>query len=292
MKQTSVTLEQNNIIANLNQQMQILDDSLKTAFKNIGRLQSNIQTQKRTDSSYSSNPPLFDQTNKGADVELRLLEFLAKNPIPLKFIPRGNDVYTFGSRKVKIELVRDKLTVRINGGNINIEEFIRLYAHQELLKMKIVNLGTHFIDMSEEDLPLDTKDDQVIWDNAKEQYSSYKGAPKRAKTSESAQYNSNVSRSNKPDKREVSPRALTGQDEPNPNDFMIFDISPQGTRELSGQNKARVNLRSPYNDKKPDPTKAFANSLRNYEPEPRQKNSARSHDPYKGSSSNTATYKK
>ena len=267
--------------------MQILDESLKTAFKNIGKLQSNIQIQKKSDLNNSTTSPLFDIPSKG-DVELKLLEFLAKNPIPLKFIPKGNEVYTFGSRKVKLELIKDRLTIKINGGNMFLEEFIRLYAHQELLKMKIVNLGHHFIDMEDEDAPQDIKDNQVIWDSSKEYYNSYTTSTKRAKT-DASQYNSNLSRTTKPEKKESTP---TNRDTQNENDYIIFDITPQGTREPVTQNKPRGSHRSPYDDKKLDSTRIFASSLRNYDNEPRQKNLTRSLDPSKGGSINKTNYKK
>ena len=270
--------------------MQILDESLKTAFKNIGKLQSNIQIQKKSDLNNSRTSPLFEIPSKG-DIELKLLEFLAKNPIPLKFIPRGNDIYTFGSRRVKLELIKDRLTIKINGGNMFLEEFIRLYAHQELLKMKIVNLGHHFIDMEDEDVPQDIKDNQVIWDSNKEHYNSYTTSTKRAKT-DASQYNSNLSRTTRVEKKESTPTNLTDRDVPNENDYIIFDITPQGTREAVTQNKSRGNHRSPYNDKKLDSTQIFASSLRNYDNEPRQKNSTRSLDPSKGSSTNKTNYRR
>lgn len=288
VKQTSVTIEQNGIITDLNQQMQTLDESLKTAFKNIQKLQSNLNTQKKSDLNNSRASPLFETSSRG-DVDMKLLEFLARNPIPLKFLPRGNDVYTFGSRKVKLETVNDRLTVRVNGGNMLLEEFIRLYAHQELLKMKITNLSQNLIDMEEENIPPDTRDDQVIWNGKdKDHYFSAIVSRKkpRADTSYQSHNNSKVHKLGETTN-------LTLQDEQSSRDFNILDITPQTSKEeITQENRSRGLLRSPYDDKKLDPTRVFASSLRNYESESRQKTSTRSHDPYKANTSSKLSYKR
>ena len=43
----------------------------------------------------------------------------------------GNDTYMYGSKKVSAKIMNDKLVIRVNGGYMLIEEFLRSYGEAE-----------------------------------------------------------------------------------------------------------------------------------------------------------------
>ena len=73
----------------------------------------------------------FYQPVKDDPVDLRLAEYL--NTVDrakfarVTFIRESNGFYSFGSRRVQIELTQGKLKVRVGGGSLNIEEFVDQY---------------------------------------------------------------------------------------------------------------------------------------------------------------------
>lgn len=65
-----------------------------------------------------------------------LAEFLNQNPNPVKFIRVDEGLYTFGSKKINVKIINDKLVCRVGGGYMTISDFIKLYTMQELYKIK------------------------------------------------------------------------------------------------------------------------------------------------------------
>ena len=52
------------------------------------------------------------------------------------FLRESEGIYSFGSKKVYIKMDRDKISVRVGGGYLSIDEFIDIYTPQELEKLE------------------------------------------------------------------------------------------------------------------------------------------------------------
>lgn len=294
VKQTSITVEQNNIITNLNQQMQILDESLKKAFHNIAKLQASIETQKKVETNQQR-----DSYSDKIDIDQRLNEFLSQHMIPMKFMKINDGVYIFGSKQLRLQVLNNRLTVRFRDGNMNLEEFIRLYAHQELLRMKMPKTDNYYLNIDQEKIPHEAKSNQVLWDINENQRYSPQRTPERVKTENSQSSSQALSRLLKSDKKESSLRKSKDISEQqksydDTSEYIIFDISPQGSRDASLSGKAKKTIKYPLADRKTDSSQAFKSSLRNYETDTQRHNSvsARSNDSFRANTSSRLNNKK
>ena len=54
-------------------------------------------------------------------------------PVPIRKI--GNGFYLFGTKKIYAKILNGKLVIRVGGGYMIIEEFIAVYADQEMVKI-------------------------------------------------------------------------------------------------------------------------------------------------------------
>jgi len=91
---------------------------------------------------------------KDDEIDMRLREIMIKTKVPIKFIRIGEGLYIFGSKRVHVKIQNSKLVIRIGGGYMYVEEFIKLYAQQELAKLKnskeesmLKNVETHEYDL-------------------------------------------------------------------------------------------------------------------------------------------------
>ena len=55
--------------------------------------------------------------------------------IPIQFIRIGEGQYTFGTKKLAVKILNGKIVIRVGGGYLRIEEFLRLYTFSELAKL-------------------------------------------------------------------------------------------------------------------------------------------------------------
>ena len=69
------------------------------------------------------------------DVDAMLAQYIniAGCPVPIKRL--GGGYYYFGTKKIFAKILNGKLVIRVGGGYMVIEEFIKTYAEQELLKV-------------------------------------------------------------------------------------------------------------------------------------------------------------
>lgn len=69
----------------------------------------------------------------------------------------------FGTKKIFAKIINGKLVIRVGGGYMGIDEFIKVYAEQELLKVQRYE-ELHNINPLEEDqyLELEAKDIQHV----------------------------------------------------------------------------------------------------------------------------------
>ena len=70
------------------------------------------------------------------EVNQKLEEFMQMNRLPIKFVRIGEGLYTFGSKKIFVKVLNERLVIRIGGGYMFIEQFIKMHANHELNKLK------------------------------------------------------------------------------------------------------------------------------------------------------------
>ncbi len=275
VKQTSITVEQNNIIINLNEQMQILDNSLKTAFENITKLQSNIQSQQ-------SQKSLDSSSIKKNDIETKLNSFLVQNGLPIKFKKDSSGHYTFGTKKVNINLVNGKFTVvQMDGSTLLLEDFIRLYANQEILKMKNSSSAANM-----------ESDHKFFDDDHDEKQMRSKPKPKRTKFESS----SNSSKTLRPNRRSEAPSMshlindLSDQDMDKTSEFLIYDITPQGGHDTIVQTKSKRNSQSKILTN--DVVQTINDDHHSLENDRKRRSSSKSQDPLRNSLTTKLSAKK
>jgi len=46
----------------------------------------------------------------------------------VKFIRLGEGTYTFGTKRISVRIINGKLVIRVGGGYMMIQEFLRLYT--------------------------------------------------------------------------------------------------------------------------------------------------------------------
>ena len=67
------------------------------------------------------------------DVDAMFAQYIAGCPVPIKRL--GGGYYMFGTKKIYAKILNGKLVIRVGGGYMNIEEFIKTYADSELIKV-------------------------------------------------------------------------------------------------------------------------------------------------------------
>ena len=125
--------EQAKLIKDLEQQVQTLEGSLGEAFEEIKKLHLALEDTKKVE---EPEPVDLPPARKDDEVDQKLREIMIKTRVPIKFIRVGEGLYIFGSKRVHVKILNGKLVIRIGGGYMYVEEFIKLYAHQELAKLK------------------------------------------------------------------------------------------------------------------------------------------------------------
>jgi len=131
LEKNKVTIEQAKLIKTLEGQIQSLQEALNNASQENKKLQSQI-TELKKNGEVMELPPV----KKDDEIDLKLREIMIKTKVPIKFIRIGEGLYIFGSKRVHVKILNSKLVIRIGGGYMYVEEFIKLYAQQELAKLK------------------------------------------------------------------------------------------------------------------------------------------------------------
>ena len=111
VKQTTVTLEQTQIVNTLSFQINKLELCLEDAISRIP-----IEEEEEEEEEEAPRPM--------GDV---------------KFIRIGEGHYSFGSKKIHVRKRNGKLVIRVGGGYMMVQEFLRLYTIQELEKLRNEN---------------------------------------------------------------------------------------------------------------------------------------------------------
>ena len=157
----------------------MLEKSLKNAFVDIQKLEVSL-TKSQTSSAQPQEKPLQNsralnngtinngQTTSNAenvkqqnlkedffedDINKKLEEYMLNSSLPIKFVRVGEGVYTFGSKKVYVKMLNGRLIIRIGGGYMFIEQFIKMYANHETNQLKQSKENQiEFTDLNEEEV--------------------------------------------------------------------------------------------------------------------------------------------
>ena len=74
------------------------------------------------------------------EVDVRLAEFINNFPerqkMKIMFLRESQGVYQFGSRRVAVAVMKDKINIRVGGGYLSIDEFLDQYTPMELEKLE------------------------------------------------------------------------------------------------------------------------------------------------------------
>ena len=136
LEKNRANAEQAKQIKDLEQQVQTLEGSLSNAFEDIKRLHLELEDLKKANEEPVEEVIDLPPARKDDEVDQKLREIMIKTKVPIKFIRVGEGLYIFGSKRVHVKILNGKLVIRIGGGYMYVEEFIKLYAHQELVKIK------------------------------------------------------------------------------------------------------------------------------------------------------------
>ena len=74
------------------------------------------------------------------DIDVRLAEFINNFPerqkMKIMFLRESQGVYQFGSRRVAVAVMKDKINIRVGGGYLSIDEFLDQDTPMELEKLE------------------------------------------------------------------------------------------------------------------------------------------------------------
>ncbi len=113
---------------------QLLED-IDTLSKAINESRKKYMTKKG-----KSPPKKAYKATKGDDVDQMLGDWINKHGcvIPIKRI--GNGFYMFGTKKIYAKIMNGKLVIRVGGGYMSIDEFMKHYGIQEMQKLQRMEL--------------------------------------------------------------------------------------------------------------------------------------------------------
>ena len=80
------------------------------------------------------------KSTKGDELDALLGDWLNQHgcPIPIKRL--GGGYYMFGTRKIYAKIINGKLVIRVGGGYMGIDEFMKHYGKQEMEKLRRLEL--------------------------------------------------------------------------------------------------------------------------------------------------------
>ena len=121
-------------------------EEIKQLKKKIRALQKKLQTSandmRKITGDYkaweASRSKVVYKVAKGDAVDQKLAEFFASHycSAPLKCL--GGGYYMFGTKKIYAMVISGKLVIRVGGGYMGIEEFIKVHAEKEFDRMRSI----------------------------------------------------------------------------------------------------------------------------------------------------------
>ena len=77
---------------------------------------------------------------KGCAVDAKLAEYINNYPdrqkLKIMFMRETEGVYQFGTKRVYVRCVRDKIEIKVGGGYLSLDEFLDQYTPAELEKLE------------------------------------------------------------------------------------------------------------------------------------------------------------
>ena len=74
-----------------------------------------------------------------------MCKYAERNPLKILFLRESEGVYQFGQKRVYIKIGKgQKILVKVGGGFLKIEDFIRLYSPEEVEKLKRRDVVSRF----------------------------------------------------------------------------------------------------------------------------------------------------
>ena len=77
---------------------------------------------------------------KGDEVDLKLAEYINNYPdrqkLKIMFMRETEGVYQFGTKRIWVRCVRDKIEIKVGGGYLSLDEFLDQYTPVELEKLE------------------------------------------------------------------------------------------------------------------------------------------------------------
>lgn len=77
---------------------------------------------------------------KGDVVDKKLAEYINNYPdrqkLKIMFMRESEGVYQFGTKRVMVKCVKDKIEIRVGGGYLSLDEFLDQYTPAELEKLE------------------------------------------------------------------------------------------------------------------------------------------------------------
>ena len=77
---------------------------------------------------------------KNDEIDKKLAEYINNYPdrqkLKIMFMRESSGVYEFGSKRVRVEVQHDKITIKVGGGYLTIDEFLDQYTPEELAKLE------------------------------------------------------------------------------------------------------------------------------------------------------------
>ena len=78
--------------------------------------------------------------HKGDPIDKAIADYVNNYPdrqkLKIMFMRESEGVYCFGSKRIMIKLMKDKIQIKIGGGFISVDEFLDQYTPQELEKLE------------------------------------------------------------------------------------------------------------------------------------------------------------
>jgi hypothetical protein len=124
INQTNINLEQTKNINQLGMEIERLRNDLDIAIKYIP--------------SVSDPERPFSKTfiEEEDELDQRLNDYLASSHLPVAFSKIAIGEYKFGSKVINLKILNGKLVVRVGGGYMIIQDFLRLFTIEEIKKLK------------------------------------------------------------------------------------------------------------------------------------------------------------
>ena len=77
---------------------------------------------------------------KGDATDQKLAEYINNYPdrqkLKIMFMRESAGVYEFGSKRIRVDVQREKITIKVGGGFLSIDEFLDQYTPDELAKLE------------------------------------------------------------------------------------------------------------------------------------------------------------